>query len=206
MGIGGRADRTERLKELKLGAWGSSSADFVRLIRGLLEHSKTYADRIDGNCSPYALCALPMLLSSLRCLVVEYASYPPVNADALDELDAPNDFGKMLARYGVDDLLRSEALLLQELRNEIIHPVHRPTGTPDNCPDYLRPLKGRGLLQSTGKVDSDYIFLSRLQSHRLLKWACRVTRDLVAKVIQSDPAKTVALGDFIENYNSLVID
>jgi hypothetical protein len=206
MGTGGRADRTERLKELKPGAWGSSSADFAHLIRSLLEHSKACAARIDGNCSPYSLCAIPMLLSSLRCLVVEYASFPPSDADALDELAAPDDFGKMLTRYRVEDPLRSEAFLLQEVRNEIIHPVHRPTGTPDNCPDNLRPLKGQGLFQSTGRVDSDYIFLSQLQSHRLLKWACRITGDVAAKIIQSDPAKIAALGDFIENYKSLVID
>jgi hypothetical protein len=206
MGIGGRADRTERLKELKPGAWGSSSADFAHLVRSLLEQSKTYAARIDGNCSPYSLCAIPMLLSSLRCLAVEYASFLPFDADALDELAAPDDFGKMLTRYRVEEPLRSEALLLQEVRNEIIHPVHRPTGTPDNCPDYLRPLKSQGLLQSTGKVNSDYIFLSQLQSHRLLKWACRVTCDLAAKVIQSNPAKIAAFGGFIENYNSLRSD
>jgi hypothetical protein len=147
-----------------------------------------------------------MLLSSLRCLVVECASSPPVDADALDELAAPDDFGKMLTRYRVENPLRSEALLLQEVRNEIIHPVHRPTGTPDNCPDYLLPLKNQGLFQSTGKVDSDYIFLSQLQSHRLLEWACRVTRDLAARVLQSDPAKIAVLGDFIANYSSLVID
>jgi hypothetical protein len=206
MGIGGRADRTERLKELKPGAWGSSSADFAHLVRSLLEQSKTYAARIDGNCSPYSLCAIPMLLSSLRCLAVEYASFLPFDADALDELAAPDDFGKMLTRYRVEEPLRSEALLLQEVRNEIIHPVHRPTGTPDNCPDYLRPLKSQGLLQSTGKVDSDYIFLSQLQSHRLLKWACRVTGDLAAKVIQSNPAKIAAFGGFIENYDRLRSD
>jgi hypothetical protein len=147
-----------------------------------------------------------MLLSSLRCLAVEYASFLPFDADALDELAAPDDFGKMLTRYRVEEPLRSEALLLQEVRNEIIHPVHRPTGTSDNCPDYLRPLKSQGLLQSTGKVDSDYIFLSQLQSHRLLKWACRVTGDLAAKVIQSNPAKIAAFGGFIENYNSLRSD
>jgi hypothetical protein len=206
MGIGGRTDRAERLKGLKPGVWGSSSADFAHLVRSLLEQSKAYAARFDGNFSPYSLCAIPMLLSSLRCLVVEYASFPPFDADALDELAAPDDFGKMLTRYGVEDPLRSEALLLQEVRNEIIHPVHRPTGTPDNCPDYLRPLKGQGLLQSTGRVDSDYIFLSQLQSHRLLKWACRVTGDLAARVIQSNPAKIAALGGFIENYNSLRFD
>ena len=206
MGIGGRADRTERLKELKPGAWGSSSADFAHLIRSLLEHSKAYAARIDGNCSPYSLCAIPMLLSSLRCLAVEYASYPPEDRSALDELDTPDDFGKLLTRYRVEDPVRSEALLLQEVRNEIIHPVHRPTGTPDNCPEYLRPLKNKGLFHSTGQPDLDYIFPSQLQSHRLFDWACRVTRDIATKILESEPRKIPALGDFVDNYNSLVLE
>ena len=206
MSNGGRLDRTERLKEYKSGPWGSSSADFVHLIRCLLEHSRAYAAKIDGNCSPYALCAIPMMLSSIRCLAVEYASYPPMDRSALDELDTASDFGKLLTRYRVEDPLRSDALLLQEVRNEISHPVHRPTGTPDNCPDYLRPLESRGLFQSTGKADSDYIFLSQLQSHRLFEWACRVTRDLATNLILSEPRKVGALGGFIENYNSLVAD
>lgn len=202
----GRSDRDDRLRHYKSGAWGSSSSDFVHLIRSLLQHSRAYAERVDGNCSPYALCAIPMLLSSLRCLAVEQASYPPEDHSALDELAAPDDFGKMLTRHRVGEPLRSKALLLQQVRHEITHPVHRPAGTRDNCPDYLRPLKDQGLFQSTGAPDSDYIFLSQLQSHRLLEWACRVSRDVAAKMLQSDPSKIPTLGALVENFNSLVCD
>jgi hypothetical protein len=197
----GRADRSGRLLENRGGAWGSSSADFMRIVRLLFEHSKEYAARIDGNCSPYALSAIPMLLSSLRCLVVEYASYPPTDSPMLDALTQANDFAKILDRYLIDDPLRSESLLLQELRNEIIHPAHRPSGTPDNWPDYLRVLKDKGLLQSTGHRDSDYIFFSQLQSHHLFAWSWRVTRDIVERVLRSDPRKSQVLGDFLQNYD-----
>ena len=201
MPISGRADRSARLLENRSGAWGSSSADFMRVVHLLFAHSRDYAARIDGNCSPYALAAIPMLLSSLRCLVVEYASYPPTDSPMLDALTETNDFGKILERYLIDDPLRSESLLLQELRNEIIHPAHRPSGTPDNWPEYLRVLKEKGVLQSTGRKDSDYIFFSQLQSHRLFAWSWRVTRDIVERVLQSDPRKALMLGDFLHNYD-----
>jgi hypothetical protein len=196
----GRTDRSGRLLENRSGASGSSSADFMHLVRLQFAHSAEYAARIDGNCSPYALSAIPMLLSSLRCLVVEYASYPPRDSSMLDALTQPNDFAKMLERYRIDDPLRSESLLLQELRNEIIHPARRPSGTPDNWPEYLRVLKDKGVLQSTGRRDSDYIFFSQLQSHRLFAWSWRVTRDIVERILQSDPRKSPVLGDFLYNY------
>lgn len=173
----------------------------MRLVRLQFAHSRSYAERIDGNCSPYALSAIPMLLSSLRCLVVEYASYPPVDRSTLSALDRPADFAVVLKTYGITDPLRSDALLLQDLRNEIIHPAHRPSGTPDNWPDYLRTLKDKGLLQSSGRNDSDYIFFSQLQSHRLFAWSWQVTRDIVERVLQSDPKKLPVLGRFLLNYD-----
>lgn len=197
----GRADRKGRLLETRPGAWGSSSADLIRVVRLLFAHSRDYAARIDGNCSPYVLAAIPMLLSSLRCLVVEHASYPPSDSSMLAALTQADDFGKILARHRIDEPLRSEALLLQELRNEIIHPAHRPTGTPDNWPEYLRALKEKGLLQSTGRPESDYILFSQLQSHRLFAWSWRVTRDIVERVLLSDPLKLPALEDFVHNYD-----
>src|SRR5712672_3284168 len=115
MTTSGRADRESRLTENRSGAWGSSSADFMRVARLLFDHSKVYASTIDGNSSPYTLCAIPMLLSSLRCLVVEYASYSPTDAVTLTMLTELNDFAKMLDRYHVDEPLRSDAVLLQEV-------------------------------------------------------------------------------------------
>lgn len=196
----GRADRSGRLLENRSGASGSSSADLMYLVRLLYAHSAKYAVQIDGNCSPYVLAAIPMLLSSLRCLVVEYASYPPRDNVMLDGLTQANDFAKMLERYGIDDALRSESLLLHDLRNEIIHPAHRPSGTPDNWPKYLRVLKDKGVIRSTGRKDSDYIFFSQLQSHCLFGWSWRVTRDIVERVLESDSRKSPVLGDFLYNY------
>jgi hypothetical protein len=201
MASNGRADRNARLTENRSGAWGSSSADFIHLAWLLFGHSKAYAETVGGNCSPYALSGVPTLLSSLRCLVVEYASYPPTDLAMLKLLTEPNDFEKTLKHYSIIDPLRSDALLLQEVRNEIIHPAHRPSGTADNFPNYLRKLKERGLTQSAGRGDTDYIFFSQLQSHRLFAWSWQVTRDLVKVILNSDPRKA-ALVDFLQNYES----
>jgi hypothetical protein len=200
MTVGGRGDRAGRLTENRAGAWGTSSADFMHVVRLLFANSKSYADSIDGNCSPYALPAIAMLLTSVRCLVIEYASYPPADLAMLEALTEGNDFMAILSKYKIEDPLRSEALLMQELRHEILHPAHRPSGTRDNLPDYLRTLKQRGLLQSTGRADSDYIFLSQLQSHRLFEWAWQVTHGIVARVLHSDPEKHQTLENFLQNY------
>jgi hypothetical protein len=197
----GRADRSGRLIESRSGAWGSSSADFMHVVRLLFEHSRHYAATSDGNRSPYTLAAIPMLLSSLRCLVVEFASLLPSDRLTLGILDSTNDFSKLLERYDIQDPLRSDALLLQELRHEIIHPAHRPTGTRDNWPNYLRELKHRGLLQSSGHPDVDYIFFEQLQSHRLFAWSWRITRDLVQKVLETDPNRMRMLGQLLLNYD-----
>jgi hypothetical protein len=197
----GRTDRDGRLIENRSGSWGSSSADFMRLVRLQFQQSRSYAERLDGNCTPYTLSAIPMLSSSLRCLVVEYASFLPTDAAMLQALTKPSDFAMILKGYAIEDPLRSDALLLQEIRNEIIHPAHRPSGTHDNWPEYLRSLKEKGLLQSTGGGDSDYTFFSQLQSHRLFAWSWRVTRDVVERILLSDARKMAALGNFLHNYD-----
>lgn len=206
MAANGKKDRDERLLTHKAGAWGTSSVDFVVLVRELFAHSKSYADRIDGNCSPYPLCAIPMLLSAIRCLMIEYESFPPLNVGVLELLTKRGDFAEMLTHYSIEETLRKDAEILNELRNEIAHPAHRPAGTLDNWPDYLRGLKEKGLMQSTGVRDSDYIFFEQMKSHRLFAWACRVTRHVAERIIQSNPQKVNAFADFLKTYNSIGFD
>jgi hypothetical protein len=173
----------------------------MHLVHLQFAQSQSYADRLDGNCSPYTLSAIPLLMSSIRCLVVEYASFPPVDSVVLKALTKPADFEMVLDHYGIEGPLRTDALLLQETRNEIVHPAHRPSGTQDNWPDYLRTLKERGLLQSTGSSKSDYIFFSQIQSHRLLIWSWQTVRDIAERILRSDLAKAPVLGDFLGNYD-----
>lgn len=199
----GRKSRNERLLTTSSGTYGSSSVDFVVLVRRLYKQSKAYADSCDGNCSPYALCGIPMLMTALRCLMIEYESLPPADRSSLKILTKPNDFMKMLEHYRVSDPLLREARLLSEIRNEIVHPAHLPAGTSDNWPDYLRELKNTGLLQSTGEADGDYVFFSQLSSHKLLAWASRVTRDIAECIVHSNLSKAGRAEGFLASYNSI---
>ncbi len=199
----GRKSREDRLTTEKSGAWASSSTDFVVLVRHLYCHSRDYAESVDGNYSPYALCAIPMLFSALRCLMIEYESFPPPDRAVLEVLTKPNDFANMLNRYKVTGQLLREAELLNGIRNEIAHPAHRPTGTPDNWPGYLREIKKMGLLQSTGGSEADYVLIAQMSSHNLLAWACRVTRDIAACILRSNSQKAETLAGFLDSYHKI---
>ena len=188
----GRKNREDRLKFEKSGTWVSSSTDFFILLKRLYCHSESVGD----NFSPYVLCAVPMLFSYLRCLMIEYEAFSPPNRRYLEVLSKPNDFLKMLNHYNVTGNLLQEAILLNEIRNEIVHPVHLPTGTPDNWPEYLQEIKRMGLLQSTGKVEGDYPFFSQMSSHKLFSWACRVAQNIAACIVRSNSQKSEHFGRF----------
>lgn len=100
-------------------------------------------------------------------------------------LASSDDLLCILEKYDISDELSAEVRLLGEVRNEILHPVHRTTGTSDNWPDYLRCLKDKGLLESTGKPESDYALLAQIESHRLFEWACDVTRNLANEILKT---------------------
>ena len=185
----GRKSREERLTIGHSGVWGSSSQDFIRLAYLLFEKSAEYAKSIDGNCSIYSLAGIPILFSALRCLLIEanagiYCS--EYNQGILDKLaKSPNDISIFIEIYEPIQKLREDIEILYEIRNEIIHPSHKPVGSPNNTPDYLNSLRERRLLQSTNKEDCDYIWLSQLQSHRLFFWAFETIESAARHILSS---------------------
>lgn len=171
-----RKDRDRRLVQHLGGAWRSYSQDYVRLCILLYEKSRAYATEYDGNVSPYTLSGIPGLFSGLRALMIECSSGmygPPLENDTkvLRSLASNNNEIVVLKLYEMAELKYESLRLLYEVRNEIVHPAHRPVGTVDGTPEYLRPLKSEGLLQTSGKPDSDYALMAQLQSHRLFRWA-----------------------------------
>ncbi len=179
----GLKSRQSRLKEFKSGAWGSFSQDFARLAYMLFEHSLQYAKQVDGNCSIYSLAGIPVLFSALRCLLIELNDgmhgAGVTRPDVLRDLaHSSSDVSVILAHYAIPDLLRERLNLLVQVRHEIVHPSHRPSGEPNNTPAYLRYLRDARLLQSTEK-EVDYPWLAQLQSHRLFRWTFEVIQDTV---------------------------
>lgn len=92
----------------------------------------------------------------------------------------PTQFAEL---YGVSGPLLDDLKALTELRNEIIHPAHLATGTPDNWPPELQTIKLRGVLQSS-KGPGDYLILGQMKSLRLLDWAKDVVGQLKTLVLQ----------------------
>lgn len=185
----GRKSRNDRLVRNHAGSWGTSSVDILVLLKRIYLLSKKDAEDLDGNCSRWTYCGIPLTLSALRCLIVEYASWGPADEKLLEILTENDDLRRILLHLKAPQPLIEETEYLIEIRNEIIHPVHRPSGTRDNWPDYLLPLKEKGLLQTTGNTDGDYILLDQIASHRLFSWACEVARDVALFIMKSNAQK-----------------
>lgn len=163
----------------------------------LYQLSADYAAAHDGNVSIYPLAGIPPLFSALRCLLIElnggmYGELP--RQAVLDELArAGNDVAVILANYSLPNDLKDRLLLLLQVRHEVIHPAHLPSGGESGTPDYLKPLRAAGLLQSTGAA-ADYTWISQLQSHRLFRWAFETVRQTVEVLLASH-----SLSDFTVN-------
>lgn len=200
----GRADRSRRITQRKSGAWGTTSQDLLFVAARLFRLSRQEStSRPDKNSSCYVYAGIPLLLASTHSFAIEYEgimNLGPVPA----ELSADPLVKTMATRYCVSDVLLQDLRDLVEIRNEIIHPVPLPSGTPDNWPDYLRRVKKKGLLTTTGDPNADYILLGQIASHRLFTWAVQVTKDLYAAVINSNPAKLQAFQPFLDyNFKNL---
>ena len=184
----GRKDRKARLTDCRNGSWASSSQDYLRHATTLYEHSATYACSVDGNCSPYTLSGLPILCSTLRAMLIEANSGMyglGQDHQALKDIaDAANEVPLLTKKYRLSEEQNSRLLLLYETRNEIVHPSHMPAGTSHGTPVNMAYLRELGLLQSTGTDNSDYAWISQLQSHQLFRWAFSVIEDTAAIVLK----------------------
>jgi len=184
----GRENRKARLTNPSSGVWASSSQDYLRLATMLYEHSATYARSVDGNCSPYPLVGLPLLCSILRAVLIEANNGMygvGRDKDALKKIaGTANEIPLLTKKYRLSEKQNSRLLLLYEVRNEIVHPSHMPAGTPHGTPNNMIGLRKLGLLQSKGAEDSDYVWLSQLESHRLFRWAFETIEDTAAIILK----------------------
>ena len=199
----GRTDRSSRITQRKSGTWGTTSQDLlfvaVRLYRLSRDESSS---RPDKNSSRLVYAGIPLLLAAAHSFAIEYEGIlnsGPVPA----ELSVDSLVKIMDNRYGVSGCLLQDLQDLVEIRNEIIHPVPLPAGTPDNWPDYLRRVKKKELLTTTGDPNADYILLAQIASHKLFAWAVEVTKCLYSAIINSNPAKMPMFLPLLDNLKNL---
>lgn len=200
----GKKDRDARLREWRAGPWGTHHSILVEVIGELYQSSRS-----GGPISAsFTYAGIPLLVSALQSFVIEYECLLSFDRSCLEPLTRGGLGGLrelLEKRYRVHGKLLEEAGLLIEVRNEMVHPVPLPEGSPDNCPEYLRPLKEAGLLKSTGE-ESDYVFEEQLASHKLFAWSCRVTRDLFQHVAASNPGKVAHWQEMVDHLTSIDFD
>ena len=200
-----RRDRKERLTEFRSGAWASSSQDYLRLANDLFEQSFAYAKCFDGNVSPYPIAGIPLLVSTLRALLIEANSGMfglDRDIDALTRLvNDQNEIGLVSEKYvGLGSGAAEELPLLYEVRNEVVHPAHMPAGTPRGTPVGMLRLKELGLLQSTGTDNGDYNWISQVQSHRLFCWAFSTIESVAAIILKKHHRDEEGFAFHMESY------
>lgn len=200
----GRNDRLNRVTEHRSGTWGTVSQDLLHLAAKLFRLSKEESNtRTDKNTSRFVYAGIPLLLAAAHSFAIEYEGI--LNLEPLSpELASVPLAVLMETRYGLSGSRLEELRDLIEIRNEIIHPVPVPAGTPDNWPEYLRHVKQMGLLSSTGDPDVDFIMLAQMASHRLFVWAIEVTKSLYNAIVNSNPKKAQLFQNFLdENFKTL---
>lgn len=203
--MNGRKERSDRLTQPKTGAWGTSSQDLLsfagRLFRMSAEEARS---SLDQNQSDFTYAGVPLLLAAVQSFIIEYEGM--LNLQPLsDELSAPRGLAVLLeSHYHVTGDFLEEIRELIEVRNEIIHPVPLPPGTSDNWPDYLRRVKQRGLLSTTGDPNADYIMFSQISSHRLFEWAVEITKKIYEAIVYSNPDKVLMFERYLDyNFQTL---
>jgi hypothetical protein len=189
----GRESRRDRLTTTHIGAWSTSSQDYVVLATQLFSRSAHEASlHKRGNASAYVFGGLPLLFSALRAFLIECnGGMYGVESDqvALSRLaKEQNEIALLREGYGLTIQLLEKLSLLYEARNEIIHPSHRPSGATDSTPNYIRPLKELGVLETTNDPRSDYPWMFQLQSHRLFSFAFSVVEETIAAIIAKHSA------------------
>jgi hypothetical protein len=201
MSNAGRTDRRGRIEQRKSGVGGTTSQDILMVVSRLYRLSKDESSsRHDKNHSRFVYAGIPLLLAAVWSFAIEYEG--SMNVGPVRTNLATDPLVKVLkTQYNVSGSLLEDLQDLVEIRNEILHPVPLPTGTPDNWPNYLRRVKLKGLLSSTGVPNADYIMLSQIASHRLFVWAAKVTKGLYAAIINSNPLKAPAFQLFLDNFD-----
>ncbi len=189
----GRESRKDRLTVTHVGAWSTSAQDYVHLATKLFFNSASEsAASSRSNASSYVFAGLPLLFSALRAFLIECNSGAyGVESDkkALARLAKdPNELDLLRDNYALRSDLLEKLSLLYEARNEIIHPSHRPCGTTDSTPEYIRPLKELGVLETTNAA-SDYPWMFQLQSHQLFLFAFSLIEQIIAAIIVAHTAR-----------------
>ena len=207
----GRVERENRLVNPKSGPWGSFSTDLLLTAKLMLassvEDRKGNADPPPCNhMSKHIVGSTVLLIAGLESWLHETIAHlsttydPPLRQ--LSKVPLLEKYKELCAWGGaghisltdVEILAQAQGLdfnrttdnlkLVIEVRNEIVHPMPLPLGTPSNVPTNLLPLHEMGLLISTGQPNSDFAFSDKLRSYALGYWCWEVVETCVHLIVE----------------------
>ena len=189
-------DRIDRFVNPKSGPSGSFSSDLLLIGRKLLEDSlldrKNNLNTPPNNhMSKHSVGSIVLLVAGFECWLneaIDYLSSYDPKMRAYVELPVLRKYESLCNWNGTDrfpltnvrvidrqqglnfeDILTKLPLVV-EVRNEIVHAVPVPTGTPWNLPPKLLPLHEMGVLMTTGKAEADYTLHDKFRSYALAYW------------------------------------
>src|SRR5690606_4045706 len=133
-------DRKERLNTPNRGQFETTSQDFLFFSLKILE-SEVHKTKLDfsSHCI-YAI--VPLLSSAIKCLYLEAVYFRNSNpGDKYKiEFNSGNELYQIAKKINMSKESLNKIRLFNEIRNEIIHPVHYGSKNSNNIPDYLKDL------------------------------------------------------------------
>jgi hypothetical protein len=185
-----RESRTSRIKPSGV-SWSVASADLAWLICNELEHSLEQDNVRFQNRVP--IYTIPIIISFIRALAIEIEnqlerSGDPTYKSALlqkFEKNESNEIGQICGFYKMEKEIKKSALLLNEIRHEILHPSPYPE-KGRLLPEYLVQLDKAGILWRPQVPGMAYTILDLFSSHSLLKWSVDLMLKMADKIIKAD--------------------
>jgi hypothetical protein len=185
-----RESRTSRIKPSG-NSWTLASVDLASLIRDELKNSSERNHPKFKNRIP--IYTIPIIVSFIRAIAIEIENQRERYGEAgyksqllkQFEKNEPNEIGYICRFYRMEKGIKKSALLLNEIRHEIIHPApYREKG--QILPEYLVKLEKTKVLWRPPVFGMVSTILDLFCSHELLKWSVNVMIKISNEIIKSD--------------------
>jgi hypothetical protein len=181
--MGEKKQRVARLLDRKAGSWGTTSAMYFDILRGVFCESKKAIAGDLKRPSRWVYAGMPLLIAGLEAFLIEHQHMLRDNS-GVRTIAGVYPLPEVLKLYPLPNDLRLDLEALIEIRNLILHPSPLPSGGP-RWPDSLKRLRERKVLD--GNIpQSGTDELSLLASHRLFEWAVVTSAQTLDVVITSD--------------------
>lgn len=194
--MSGMKDRKRRLTTKGQGQFETTSQDFLFFALRILEYE---VNRTKLNYSSHCIYAImPLLSSALKCLYLEaiYLTDPFNISEQKIEFDKRNELLQIAIKLKMPKKYLDKINLFNEVRNEIIHPVHYSVNSVDNIPEYLKKLGIEKIIRDK----TTRPLLMKITEWTFVKWCFEAIEELATQIIQQYYRDDKLLLEFEKGY------